>query len=66
MSHIERMQDEHFELGDKIEKLQAFIDHSEIFVGLDFNEQDLMVMQLDAMKAYHQILGQRLDAIPAQ
>ncbi|UOX40501.1 hypothetical protein UGMREWDR_CDS0188 [Aeromonas phage GomatiRiver_11] len=61
MSHIIRMQDEHFELGDKIEKLQTFIDHSTIFVNLDFEQQDLMVMQLDAMKAYHQILGQRID-----
>lgn len=61
MSHIERMQDEHFELGDKIEKLQSFIDHSTVFIGLDFQQQELMTLQLDAMKAYYEILGQRLD-----
>ncbi|AAQ81434.1 hypothetical protein [Aeromonas phage Riv-10] len=61
MSHIDRMQVELRDLTDKIVALDSFIGGSPIFPQLEFAQQELMVQQLDAMKAYQLILSARID-----
>ena len=54
-----RLHDEASELSDKIMKLNSFINTGEIFLTLDEFDQELLVSQLDIMKAYKAILMKR-------
>ena len=57
---IERMQNEHAELTEKLEKLELF-KTSDIFAGLTIMEQDLLEMQGFYMGRYAKILKNRID-----
>lgn len=59
--HQQRVVDEHRELNEKIDKLGAFIvDKPQIFLRLPLEEQDLMHRQYAAMRAYSDILVERI------
>ena len=57
---LDRVNTEYSELGEKIDKLAAFI-QSGIFNDLDGFDRTALVAQLGAMKAYHGILFMRLN-----
>ncbi len=59
--HQLRVVDEQKELGDKVNKLTAFIETSPIFATLTGNEQSLLKGQLRAMRDYYTILGMRIS-----
>lgn len=59
--HQERVCQEHWDLGDKLGKLQAFI-KSETFKGLPRDEQLRLHRQEAVMWAYLEILRQRIEA----
>jgi hypothetical protein len=56
----ERVMDERYFLMDKIERLEAFI-QGDIFNGLPDIDKTLLSQQLVAMKAYGEILRQRIE-----
>lgn len=60
MSHKDRVVQERIELGDKINKLEAFMT-SESFKLLTATKQSLLKGQMEAMRIYHRILGLRLS-----
>lgn len=62
--HQERVVEEQRELGEKLEKLTAFI-QSETFNKVDRPEQFRLIRQQSAMRTYHEILGQRIAAFQA-
>ena len=55
-----RLQIEHNELHEKIEKLQAFITGKK-FAEVDSFQQDLLIVQLSCMTTYLSVLGMRLN-----
>lgn len=57
---LERLQAEQRELNLKIEKLSAF-QLSNAFEKVDPIQKVLLVVQLDAMRTYNQVLIQRLQ-----
>lgn len=57
--HIQRMMIERDELDVKIVKLSRYYD--EHFSQLDIKQRDLMAKQLTAMRAYSDILQQRIS-----
>jgi len=61
LSHQERVVEEKKELDDKIEKLDAFINSEKIHT-VDPPEQDRLILQLDIMKMYSNILLRRIIA----
>ncbi len=63
--HQQRVVDEKTELDARIDKLNAFIATSLIFVGLDPAERERLREQLKHMKAYSAVLGERIAAFPA-
>ena len=62
-SFLDRMMEEWRELGDKLTKLNAFIDSNMVFLELPEEDQDLLKAQRDAMRAYSGILTMRLKRI---
>lgn len=54
-----RLGTEQLELGEKIEKLEKFIDSDE-FKELTEENQFLLIAQVDAMILYHNILKRRV------
>jgi hypothetical protein len=58
--HQQRVVTESLELGDKVTKLEAFIGGA-IWDSLSSTERLLLSLQLDAMRSYHMILGQRIS-----
>lgn len=60
MSHIQRMKDELGELGERLDKLNTFINTSEIFKNLDADEKFLMQQQHIAMDRYYDMLNRRV------
>lgn len=58
--HEQRVLAEKEELGEKIVKLSQFIGTSEVFQGLDAEDQTLLREQWAAMLDYHDILEQRI------
>ena len=60
--HQQRVVDEVNELSDKHDKLIAFIESSQIFQGLQSQEQTLLRAQVGAMRAYLEILNLRIAA----
>jgi CRISPR/Cas system endoribonuclease Cas6 (RAMP superfamily) len=60
--HQQRVVDEKSELDDRIGKLRTFIVESPIFVKLDSAEQNRLNRQYSHMRAYSDILGERIAA----
>jgi hypothetical protein len=58
-NHQDRVRDEKAALDDKIQKLDAFIG-KDYFLNLKKEAQDLMLKQLEVMKQYSEILGDRI------
>jgi hypothetical protein len=58
----ERVVAEQRELGEKIDKLKAFIMESPTFKTLPVAEQQRLNRQCDAMLEYFNILGERITA----
>lgn len=58
--HEQRVIDEMIQLDEKIHLLHAFIKTSEIYKALPVAEQDLLVQQRVAMRAYSAVLNQRI------
>jgi hypothetical protein len=61
-THIERMEKEMDELGERLTKLRQFIDLNPAFASLPEIERELMVAQREAMKSYLAVLRQRYTA----
>jgi len=59
-SHIDRMRQEHCDLCDRLNKLDAFI-HTEKFASIATTEQNRMKRQFVAMREYSEVLGERLS-----
>lgn len=62
--HQQRVVDEKESLDEKIEKLISFVDGS-VFSGLPQDEQGRMLKQLTIMHDYAAVLGDRINAFPA-
>jgi len=60
MDFQERVKTEKTELDVKLKALITFIDSSNIFKGLDSLEQQRLEKQRDLMKAYSDILEERI------
>lgn len=67
MNNIEavkaRLTEEHSELNEKIKKLSAFIQDSDVFKSLNSQHQELLKRQLNVMLDYQQILIERIKLI---
>lgn len=59
-SHVDRMRQEHCELCDRLNKLDAFM-HTEKFASIATTEQNRMKRQAVAMREYSEVLGERLS-----
>lgn len=57
----ERVVQEQNDLVDKIEKLEKFI-ASDVFSGLDLDEQRRLIDQLAYMNGYNDVLTARIEA----
>ena len=55
----QRVVDEKIDLDAKIEKLMTFLEES-VFDELDHGEQSRLRIQLEVMKAYGTVLGERI------
>ena len=63
MNYIERMELELSELTTKIDKLTSFMnENNEMYEVLTDTKKDLLLAQVSAMRAYHTILGMRIEA----
>lgn len=60
LPHQQRVVDELNELMEKQVAIKKFIDESDIFKGLDFDEQKRLVNQQFAMEQYASILRERI------
>ena len=60
MSHLQRMKDELSELGVRLNKLNDFINMSDIYKTLDPDEKFLMEQQYIAMDRYYDMLKRRI------
>lgn len=60
-AHQQRVVDEKAALDEKLEKLRAFF-NTDIFKGLDEDEQDSLWLQSDHMDDYSAVLGERIAA----
>ena len=58
--YLVRLVDDNEQLMEKYRKLKLFID-GELFRTLDYDEQALMRMQLNAMDIYGYVLAKRLE-----
>lgn len=58
--YLVRLVEENEQLMEKYRKLKLFID-GELFRTLDYDEQALMRMQLNAMDIYGYVLAKRLE-----
>jgi len=61
LAHHQRVVDEQTDLDAKREKLTAFYSSS-VFHGLPESDQSLLLKQGVAMRAYSEILGERIKA----
>lgn len=59
--HIERMENEADELGDRINKLRAFRDSSPLYSTLTDRQRSLLAAQLQSMSCYKTILSLRIE-----
>ena len=55
-----RLLQEQQELNERIDKLEDFINDSPAFEKIPHAQQNLLVIQLPAMKAYAEVLNQRV------
>lgn len=63
--HEQRVVDEKAELDERREKLTAFYS-TPIFHGLPESEQSRLLRQGVAMRAYSEVLGERIAAFPSK
>ena len=63
--HQQRVVDEKAELETRVNKLNDFIAHSEIFPTLPADEQERLKRQNDIMWQYFEVLGERIAAFTA-
>ena len=62
MSHLNRLQIEKAELDQKIESLRAFVwDGNDVYDSLPQVDTNLLANQLHTMRAYSEILKQRIE-----
>jgi len=59
----ERLIQEQKDLQEKIEKLDSFLESNEFFEKLNKGEQDLLTIQLYAMRTYNTVLLTRIDRL---
>jgi len=57
---LERLDNEHSELNEKVEKLEDFIENNPIFKTVGEMQRVLLVTQLNAMKLYLYTLDERI------
>lgn len=62
-SHLLRVLEEANGLGDKVKKLNLFIEHNPIFERLALKDQELLKQQLHYMEMYFQTLMLRVAVI---
>lgn len=55
----ERLVEEYLYLDGKLGRLHRFIEWSPEFAKLDDHRKRMLIRQLDAMKEYHTVLGER-------
>lgn len=60
--HQQRVVDEASELSDKLVKLIAFIEESNIYQSLESTQQTLLRAQTGAMRAYLEVLNLRIGS----
>ncbi|CNL92863.1 crAss001_48 related protein [Yersinia aleksiciae] len=60
--HQQRVVDEASELSDKLVKLIAFIEESNIYQSFESTQQTLLRAQTGAMRAYLEVLNLRIDS----
>ena len=58
----QRVVEERDELGIKLSRLRGFVEYNENFRNLPIDEQERMMLQLQHMQAYHDVLIQRIKA----
>ena len=58
--HEQRVVDEKNELGEKLEKILAFI-QTDFYKGLSEKEQELLYFQSQVMEDYYEVLQQRIE-----
>ena len=58
--HEQRVVDEKNELGEKLEKLVAFL-QTDFYKTLTEKEQELLYFQSQAMEDYYEVLQQRIE-----
>lgn len=64
--HVQRMQDEAYELGDRLTKLHSFIyGNGPVYASLPQDEQALLKAQAGAMATYQTILLLRMSRAQA-
>lgn len=61
LPHQQRIVDERAELADKLQKLERFTE-GDFFQRLDANERDRMTRQTEHMRAYRNVLDERIGA----
>jgi hypothetical protein len=59
--HQSRVVSEKEDLDDKLEKLNTFIGESHVFPQLGSKDQELLLLQAQAMKEYSEILAKRIE-----
>lgn len=66
LPHQQRVAEEHEALSEKIEKLESFIGEGagSIWLGLPYDEQGRLKIQLFIMKQYKAVLEDRIDNFP--
>jgi hypothetical protein len=57
---LKRLDDEHSELNEKVEKLEDFIENNPVFKTVGEMQRVLLVTQLNAMKLYLYTLNERI------
>jgi hypothetical protein len=60
--HQQRVVDEKAELDDKMDKLDKFISHNDLFLKLPLDEQARLVEQYRYMERYSDVLHRRIEA----
>lgn len=61
--HVQRLVNEHKEVGQRLTKLSVFIDNSPIFKDIESQEQERLKKQRVFMSEYFHILDERLEYV---
>lgn len=60
-AHELRVVNERADLKDKLDALDKFIHHSDLFKGLPTSDGELLILQYDCMKTYLSLLSRRIE-----